>query len=676
MTNALRIAISGPLLAAAVGAIGCAAFISADAQASPNADIETIVRDDGVVEVRNADNGALIVRADPARLYTPHRNRNRDQPATSIDVEPRPGGFDIRFEFTNDQSTPRLLGVMYPGDLLLGEDVIRQKIDGLGQDIEISASEFERPRGMAYPGKLYSPVMVLRNQQYAVGFGLMYPMLDYEHDVRLDLDVRDPQAGEPADAWTGGWRLSNLGGERGIDRVSRPVELAPGESKAYTVFVRVTPHVDEWIRTLVPYRDYFRSEIGEVRYQRDPRPVRGVTISGGWATSSSNPFGFVPEDRRPDLHGWEPWRAKLERTKNNGADRIMLWAPSGVYRHNQERNYPFQFTSNWMRGSGVNNQMDNAPEKLSRLAEPGFELGLWWGRAVQIADRWDTSEYERMDIDNPQHRQLAFEELDLAAQAGATRIGLDAFVPYWMPGWDLHEWLLDMEQRYPDMQFVTEGLSNDYLHAFAPTSTSAFARPNAAPDDPSERSVSVPFYLADFLLPGHETWIFFNIRHLEQRLGRQLTEQEKEAELVRIAELGYVPVVFHSTIFDAAPDAAASWQWTVPADLQSGGRSGDASEDDDSGPQSGADSSHVSRTTPGSTRGQKTRSQSSRLSSQPPVVQRNGGLLIRSKGRTILVPPDARIVKTFQPRRDDPSDSEESGESEDQPRDRADDEDR
>ena len=41
--------------------------------------------------------------------------------------------------------------------------------------------------------------------------------------------------------------------------------LRPGESRTYTVAVRVAKSRDQWMRTLLPYRTYFRAQYGGVQ---------------------------------------------------------------------------------------------------------------------------------------------------------------------------------------------------------------------------------------------------------------------------------------------------------------------------------------------------------------------------------------------------------------------------
>src|SRR6185295_4481182 len=78
--------------------------------------------------------------------------------------------------------------------------------------------------------------------------------------------------------------------------------LKPNEWRRYVVSVRVTTNPAEWIRTLVPYRNYFRWVYGGVRYQRDPNPVWGTMMSDPSWCSASNPLGWLSD--RPDLNGW------------------------------------------------------------------------------------------------------------------------------------------------------------------------------------------------------------------------------------------------------------------------------------------------------------------------------------------------------------------------------------
>src|SRR5438128_500822 len=78
----------------------------------------------------------------------------------------------------------------------------------------------------------------------------------------------------------------------------------------------------EWQTTLLPYRDYFRSKYGGVKYTRDRTPIAAVALADNAWLRQSNPFGFG--DTRPDLNGWGPTTAYLVH-EDGTWPTLMLW---------------------------------------------------------------------------------------------------------------------------------------------------------------------------------------------------------------------------------------------------------------------------------------------------------------------------------------------------------------
>jgi hypothetical protein len=75
--------------------------------------------------------------------------------------------------------------------------------------------------------------------------------------------------------------------------------------------------------------------------------------------------------------------------------------------------------------------------------------------------------------------------------------------------------------------------------------------------------VTGPDALADFLLPGHETWI--GLRYGEMsRFERAPTDAEIEADMRKFADWGYRPVMFVEREKPEGIVAARSWEVTVP----------------------------------------------------------------------------------------------------------------
>jgi hypothetical protein len=486
-----------------------------------------------------------------------------------VRLQEQPDGFDLIYTFTNTGGQPARLGRLSVGKFNLGNNIDYRDFRHIGEPVRVDYNNYAF-QAFPYPHGMYSPVWLLQNDQYAIGMSIQYPVLDYKHDARLMLGSTPADA--PASHGPRGWfvefRLANLGDEPEMGRLRWPGTVPPGESRTYVVSVRVTKTPSDWIRTLTPYRDYFHGMYGGVRYQRDARPVRPVLMALDHLIAADNPYGYENfQNKRPDLYGFRPWTDHLKRSKDQ-FPRVMLWAPSGLYNENrQSMNYPFQFTSRWDADPRMSNYSD--PEVgLASLGREGMTLGLWWGRSVQVAREWNTAQWEALDPNNPAHVQAAFAEMDHAAQAGATEIGLDTFNAAITPIWDLVPWMERMIEAYPQMKFISEPICNDIMHRLGPTfvigwTTGAANRPEDLCD------INNPLYLADLLLPGHETWGAFSY-HRHRSRGFPVTPEIVQRDMERIAGFGFVPVMMDDPPSPGGVRAAESWIQSIPADVLRG----------------------------------------------------------------------------------------------------------
>jgi len=457
----------------------------------------------------------------------------------SIELVPQPDGADLRVTLHNPSSASIPCGDFYIGGIRLNNRITYYDMRNDARPVALDnhGGPFFH-RSFVYPNQTYSPVAVFGDRRYTFGISLLYPILEYEHNVELQLE-------SPGGGFT-------LGGTNWEQRLRIQGQLAPGETRTYVITIRVVPAGENWLRTLVPYRDYFNGLYGGVRYTRDPRPVLHYVAAQTDSISPSNPYGFFQPKRRPDIYGWKPTADYLRERAREGWQRVMIWTPTGLFQHNQRFNYPFLFMT----------QMRNVPAMNSSMGElrglaSDMQVGYWWGNSQLVLDSWNTDTGEPFDPDNPDHVRRGFAELDLAVSLGATTIGLDTFGR--TPVWDSYRWLEMMRERAPGVTFITEPVRADILHTLAPTLVFA-----------SKGRAQTPKILADFLLPGHETWGLIRFGDIEADLGRPLSQAERHAEVVRVAALGYVPVFGdrNANPTDPAFQAAESWRTTVPQDLR------------------------------------------------------------------------------------------------------------
>ncbi|MCA9293118.1 MAG: hypothetical protein KDA20_04815 [Phycisphaerales bacterium] len=475
-----------------------------------------------------------------------------------IEVREVVDGFDVTYTYHNDTGAPKRLGTLYVGGVQFGPIIRSRVFDGDGREALLDHAD--KPffgGGNLYPGGLYSPVATLRESDLTIGVSLLYPVLEYKHPVFVRVESPGGVYRRDGANWQVMFRLDADPSAPGI---------LPGETRTYTVTCRFAsgdPQFD-WLRTLVPYRDYFRKAYGHVQYERDPRPIRAVEVANSSALSKANPRGFTyPEQRSPEVFGWEPWIDTMRAaTAQTDVRRFMLVAPTGMFFEHRDLNYPFQFTSGWK-------QLRAARFGLATLSRFGKELGpggfgLWWGRCAQVMQGWDEAEWTLLDPDNAAHRAMAFHELDLAQALHASVVGLDTISR--LPAWKAYHWLKTLRARYPEMKFVVEPLGADFLHTLAAsyvygTGTAAQVR----------RIPTGPFLLADFLNPGHETWARIDATNIKREAGLAQHESAPEhlvrRKAVQLANWGYVPIL-HAHADVRGVFAAPSWDLSIPVDIR------------------------------------------------------------------------------------------------------------
>jgi hypothetical protein len=497
----------------------------------------------------------ILISSNRHKIWIP-RGNDSIAPANIEHIEME-NGFDLVFTFTNSTSTPRRMGEIVIGGIRFPEMIGTRAIFNDGKLIQISHNNQNYFQGGAnYPGGLYSPVAVLQSGHNTIGVSMLYDVREYRHDVFIRVE-------SPGGIHVHGgrnWQVRYVFDRDDDDEGGR---IQPGETRTYRVCVRAThENPQEWVRTLTPYRDFFRETYGPVRYERDPRPVAGMHMAFSSRASTSNPRGFLGTSDRPDIAGFEPVVDKLENLVNSGFSRTMLWAPTGVYRVNIHNNYPFDFTSGWATIPA----MAQSKGILGEFGATSADLGLWWGNSSHLMPRsWDHSHSVEFDAQFPFHVNRAREELNGAASVNATTIGLDAMSG--MPAWNAYDWVLQLQSEYPQMRFVFETMAPDFIHTLVPTYVYGTRIPA---DDPF--AANNAHTLADFLNPGHETWASISGQDVKINAGLPPTAPTPRDLLYKraaeAAEHGYVPVIFGPVPMTDGLEAQASWERTVPADLQ------------------------------------------------------------------------------------------------------------
>jgi hypothetical protein len=522
----------------------------------------------GKIAVRDASNAAPLVMQRNLPLWEDNSGGIALAPTTEF--IPQPTGYDIIYTYQNNSTAPKKQGQFRVGVFTLGPEI--DVMEGGWKDARERHQSAEGYKIFAryYPLNMYSPIWTMRDDRYAVGVAVQYPLLEYKHDLRFTMrkSAGAAASGEGGPGWWLEVRLSKPLTEPAGEGILYDAIIQPGETRRYVVNVRVTDRSDEWVRTLTPYRDFFRNTYGGVRYDRKPAPVNAITLAVDESASPENPYGWnMAAQRSPEVHGWSKWVDDIG--SRTGWGGYMLWKPTGVFLRNTELNFPFQFTSRWLENDNLRSALDSKTGFPAIIRRTRGELGFWWGRSCQVMLGWDDGHFEPLDPDNPIHVEACRKEVALAARSGATMIGLDTFSHKYTPIWKLYPWLQRMQFMFPQMRFVIEPITCDVMHTLAPTFLRGYADKEVVTSQEDLYQIKGPHILADFLLPGHEIWAGFRYLGLRTYFGLDPTTERIHDDMRRYASYGQVPVFFVDMPLSVDDiQASESWLTTIPEDLQ------------------------------------------------------------------------------------------------------------
>jgi hypothetical protein len=458
---------------------------------------------------------------------------NRLQP--DVVVQEIAGGIRVSHRYTNPSPYPREMASLALPTIELGPSAVVQDFRLYGGSVPISSHQAWTGN---YPLQLYVPAAVIRNDRVAVGVSLEYPVLSYKHDVGVALKAAGPGA------WAGEVSFENAGTFHGSSYLAYSPVLAPGESRFYVVNIVCAPSL-QWVETLRPYRNFLHSSYGMASYSRDLRPISGLVLAFGEAQSWTNPRGWAPSIGDPEREGFGKQSAMFE-ARLCKADRVVAWAPTGLSSQ-PSMNFPFHFASpleDAVPGCDASPMLQGGAASLRSIRKQANQsYGLWWGHSASPRRSWNSPDIVSADGESrAEFESLTFRELDAAVRAGATTIGLDAFAHVKVPIWNLVPHLRRMQERHPEVRFCTEGRAPDVLHLVAPTWIDGFQWPKAVSGDGFQTRER--FLAADYLIPGHETWVGMQFdRSPDPRLAGPAPDEELRAQYIaRTISNGMVPV--------------------------------------------------------------------------------------------------------------------------------------
>ena len=523
-----------------------------------------VFQENGVYLMRELSSNRIIYDQRKLQMYDTRKDASYLEP--TVEVVPQPDGADFIYTYHNDDSQDRRLADLRLGTLVLEDDIHYLDVRAFCQRYEGSHENRPAPT-YTYPGTMYAPVFILADRHGTFGVSLQYPVLEYAHDVNFRVrSAPVPKSEGTTRGWIVDVRMSlKPEDDSGGGNINYPAFIAPGETRTYVLSARYTRDNDNWMQTLVPYREYFRSIYGGVQYYRESNAIKGVTTGTTDQTTDDNPYGYSPEKVRPDIYGFGPW---VDMMLGRGDwPEMMIVKPTGNYHIAKDWNYPFMFVSRLLVTPQLQTAFD--PEiGIASIPNRGVKLGLWWGRSLQVAYEWEPKECYPLDPDNPEDAAAAFRELDLAVAMGAKTIGLDTYSHRVVPIWKSYKWMRTMRARHPGVKFIIEPFATDIMH----TLTGMWMRGwNESPtvDRPEDvLRLRNPHYLADFLLPGHETWGSIRYSYVLAKFGIQVDQNQAMQDVAYYASLGYRPQLFGNYDLTIPVEAAESWLYTVPEHLQ------------------------------------------------------------------------------------------------------------
>lgn len=488
---------------------------------------------------------------------------------TAVSITPVSDGYDALVTYTNDGpvgdndnvtgdirqriGTIRIEGILsgYKGKLL-------KSTDGTYLfDYDTSFRNYFGPN-LVYPFDRFSPVTVTVGETYAVGVSLLYNFAT-SHLISQEFIAQ----------YGGGIvnRLSWITDTSSNDSAIVNADcLARGQSMQFTVSVRVTRNVRDWVKTLAPYKTYFAAVYGSVSYMKDPRPLRPIVPA---QTHIGQPLYYQAfqdaNNQNPAIWGWAWYANKIKYLYNTlGYERFFMWSPAGMYQNENPNNYPsitlvpfFDtigkfphssttaiFDSCYTRlGNGTcvpgsfivnSNLLKGTVYMLRDAIQEVPVFGFYQGYGTVVHKNWnptgsDVSGFE--DMSSAEIMNYANDELHLMAYYAKTNmLGLDAYAVGTKGG---------LRQNKKALDFI--GYKYDGLKLLAEKSPEDVTCINCMSFMFSNELWSGPNTVADYILPGNETAaiVYFNPIWSEFPPGTY-NEGHAKNVLATFARWGYV----------------------------------------------------------------------------------------------------------------------------------------
>jgi len=552
--------------------------------------------DDGYFEIRDPENNDILIYGlnNQSVQYLFEHDDYRsvgDYVRTDISTTIVSNGIDIEVVFTNDgpggQDNDEEESVeQRMGQTSLNMWTLGRVINAMRNRTWDKWPEFENYDGNVfnlaiyeYPGSKEFPLIAIRNKDYVCGVSVMWNI-----EGATGLFFQEGVIGSDNRSWatSTNWYDSKIGG-------SSWYSLREGDSVTVTFSVRVkrSPRHEDWVTIAEPYKDYFWNKYGSyAEYCKDPRPISQELIATPENVTSTNTFGYSGGRGYggPSKNGWRAFIGHATDLNNANIQRFMMWTPSGIINYNPTYNFPFIMWSRFYDGNrtivdGI--YTGDRDYVVGEVTDLGFvneiplmedlafnfpKVGYYWGRTTEpMAGDWDTLSKENMDFNNSTHLGLYNLELDyMANEMRCGAVGLDAYA--FRNSSDNDNWvteeiaLLDhTKERWPHVNLLVEKTLPDFLHIKAG---------NFYLMRDLDGHVNGYHNLADYIIPGHESWAQYQVVPYRNVLD-SFTFQTEDGQLLKtlrdVASYGFVPLATASvedmTLDDVESDAHAADTW-------------------------------------------------------------------------------------------------------------------
>jgi len=411
----------------------------------------------------------------------------------------------------------------------------------------------------------YSPVIVAKDNDFAVGVALEYPFLDYNYDTTNYGGTLNTKK-DPNFKLYPFMRIVKDGNswiyEYAFIHYQNPEEqfdgyIPAGQTYHFTIPVRFSQPT-KWLLTLYPYKNYLKTTYGEsFAPQRSSQPVLWVNLAfyGIYAEQNNNPRNWsynwqLIDDGSPVELPIEEVTAGLSNImESHGYNDILLHGLSGLYPvtsgSSMYSEIPNQFVvgrPDYMKGGALNNA-------LQTFTNAGQKYSFWWGisGSMPVDGNEDVLSYSQwlpdhdipFKLNNSTHKNFATYQLNQALNLSPSGIGYDAYGR--MEEKTAMQWLDEMHDIINTAGTETEiwlEEMSDIKHKKAGIIRQGYTDWREI----QHNAISKPPVLAQYLNPQAKIIVL-----LENHAMNELSEITPEQHIQSLIKMGYTPFVLNKS---------------------------------------------------------------------------------------------------------------------------------